>query len=91
MDDKLVRLSDVKALFHRGDERTFPFSFPGLVTERDVDSIPAVDAVEVVRCRECRLRGICSTEDVFRFAGLSEENRYCGAGRRREEEHNAAD
>lgn len=45
--DKLVRLSDVKALFHRGDERTFPFSFPGLVTERDVESIPAVDAVEV--------------------------------------------
>ena len=46
-NDKLVRLSDVKALFHRGDEKTFPFSSPGLVTESDIDSIPAVDAVEV--------------------------------------------
>ena len=51
MDDKLVRLSDVKALFHRGDEKTFPFSSPGFVIERDVDSIPAVDAVEVVHGR----------------------------------------
>lgn len=41
--------------------------------------------VEVVRCWECRLHGICSTEDVFRFADLSEENRYCGAGKRRED------
>lgn len=43
----LIRRSDVKALFHQGDEKTFPFSSPGLVTEQDVDSIPAVDAVEV--------------------------------------------
>ena len=50
-----------------------------------MQDIPAVDAVEVVRCRECRLHGICSTEDVFRFADLSEENRYCGAGKRRED------
>lgn len=41
------------------------------------------DVAKLVRCRECRLHGICSTEDVFRFADLSEENRYCGAGKRR--------
>jgi len=51
----------------------------------EIQNAPVIDAVPVVRCRECRLHGICSTEDVFRFADLSEENRYCGAGQRRED------
>ena len=105
-NDKLVRLSDVKALFHRGDERTFPFSFPGLVTERDVDSIPAVDAVEVVRCKDCKWFACEKGElqETYKVTGcyrlkelgkneplLTSSNGFCSWGLRREEEHNAVD
>ena len=43
---------------------------------------PTVDAVEVVRCRECILHGNCVTEDAFVLAGI--ENPFCCAGKRKE-------
>lgn len=54
--------------------------------EHFIKDAPAVDAVPVVRCRECVLHDKCSTEDVFKFAVLSENKRFCGVGKRREEE-----
>lgn len=87
MDDKLVRMSDVKDLFHQGDEKTFPFSAPGLVTERDIDSIPAVDAVEVVRCRECvnwRRYENSPADCDLNMMRMGPED-YCSYGQRRED------
>ena len=54
MDDKLVRLSDVIRAFDEQIKRC-PNSYCNglMVAQRTVASIPAVDAVEVVRCREC--------------------------------------
>ena len=43
---------------------------------------PTVDAVPVVRCRECRLHGNCFAEDHFNFAGI--ENPFCCAGKLKE-------
>ena len=43
---------------------------------------PTVDAVPVVRCRECVLHGNCVTEDAFVFAGI--ENPFCCAGKQKE-------
>ena len=41
--------------------------------------IPTVDAVPVVRCRDCVLHGNCVTEDAFVLAGI--ENPFCCAGK----------
>lgn len=49
---------------------------------RIIQNAPAADVKPVVLCRLCVLHGTCSTEDVFKFAGLPDDNRFCGAGRR---------
>lgn len=55
-NDKLVRLSDVIAFVN--DERNqFDLEYEPYLEmfKQQLDSIPAVDAVEVVRCMECEL------------------------------------
>ena len=47
-----------------------------------VESAPAVDAVEVVRCKDCVSHGNCLTEDTFRIARI--DSPYCCGGKRRE-------
>ena len=44
--------------------------------------IPTVDAVPVVRCRECVLHGDCVTENAFLLVGI--ENPFCCVGKRKE-------
>lgn len=44
----------------------------------DVERIEAVDAVEVVRCKDCAYHGRCTYEAVFITSGF--ENPYCCAG-----------
>jgi hypothetical protein len=51
-----------------------------------VKAAPAVDAVEVVRCKDCVVHGNCLTEDTFRIARV--ENPYCCAGKRRTDADN---
>ena len=45
--------------------------------------MPTVDAVPVVRCAECKLHDNCYTEDVFKFAKLNDDKRFCGVGERK--------
>lgn len=45
-------------------------------------SAKTIDAVPVVRCRECVLHGNCVTEDTFVLAGI--ENPFCCVGKRKE-------
>ena len=61
-----------------------------LVYWEDVESAPTVDAVEVVRCRECKHRG---TDDcIFHIKGepadeellLKLDNDFCSYGERKE-------
>ena len=49
---------------------------------RCIEQAPTVDAVPVVRCEKCVLRGNCVTEDAFVLAGI--ENPFCCAGKRKE-------
>ena len=43
---------------------------------------PTIDAVEVVRCKDCVSHGKCDSERVFKFyCGIS--NPFCCAGRRK--------
>ena len=55
----------------------------------DLNAIPAVDAVPVVRCRDCKhwcrcddgISGTCGA-----LGGLWDENEFCSDGERRESE-----
>lgn len=89
-NDKLVRLSDVLA------ELWYPFDFNRAKIDTNMRAIPAVDAVEVIRCRECiksaydkdfGKRWCCRLLSPFEVP----DDWYCAGGKRREEEHNAAD
>lgn len=46
-----------------------------------VEDFPAADVRPVVLCGVCELHGHCYTEDVFAFARLAEENRFCAVGK----------
>lgn len=50
-----------------------------------LERLPAADVRPVVLCGVCELHGHCYAEDVFSFARLAEENRFCSIGKKREE------
>ncbi len=49
-----------------------------------VDNAPAVDAVEVVRCKDCKNHGKCTFEDTFITVGINDG--YCRVGAKMDEE-----
>ena len=52
-------------------------------------NVPAVDAVEVVRCAQCIYRGDECECPLMAFAEYTEDEEYCSYGERRE--NNAVD
>ena len=54
----------------------------GYVDAKQIADAPTIDAVEVVRCKDCVSHGNCDSERVFTFyCGIS--NPFCCAGRRK--------
>ena len=53
-----------------------------LDVRRYIIDAPAVDAVEVVRCKDCVFHGKCLTEQSFEFCGKYDG--FCCAGKRKE-------
>lgn len=45
-----------------------------------IENQPTVDAVEVVRCEDCKIHNNCITEDAFKFAGI--KNSFCCVGKK---------
>ena len=94
MDDKLVRLSDVRLI--ESNPNAYPEDWNEYYEQGFVDAInavldiPAVDAVEVVRCRECAFWGLEPKEgraeamclDLMRTTA---SGFYCAHGQRRED------
>ena len=70
-----MRLIDADAFLERmkGTDRYFSIKF-------DIENQPTVDAVQVVRCKDCVVRNKCSTEDIFKFTGI--KNPFCCAGKK---------
>lgn len=64
-------------------ENALPNTFGADLREivADIEDIPAADVRPVVLCCMCELHGHCYTEDVFAFARLAEENRFCAVGK----------
>lgn len=80
--DKLPRN---KGVLDTGLTGKMPIEF---VYTEDIEKLPAADVVEVVRCRDCKLR---DTEgcpfmvwDCGELMGDTEDNDYCNYGKRKE-------
>lgn len=48
-----------------------------------IDEVPAADATQVVRCKDCCMHDRCYTEEVFEFAGMTDG--FCCVGKRDKE------
>ena len=73
------RLIDANALIAEYDR--VHIGEPGKARKLMEDA-PTIDAVEVVRCKDCVSHGNCDSERVFTFyCGIS--NPFCCAGRRK--------
>lgn len=79
----LIRREAALAILHEcgGDEITPP----NMIEMRGrMYKLPAVDAVEVVRCKDCEWGGKCEVECLLREIDKIADP-YCAAGKRREE------
>lgn len=90
MDDKLVRMSDVERWILTESACIDTPADRDAVVERMRYSIPAVDAVEVVRCRKCKMWTPINDEESYGWCSLDckatrKAMHFCGYGKRREE------
>ena len=78
-----MRLIDADSLMDRSGWYNLAYgkTFHG-VWDYEIASEPTIDAVPVVRCKDCISHGNCLTEDTFRIARI--ENPYCCGGKRKE-------
>lgn len=87
MSDKLISADRLKLAL----ERIFGPSHSAAVLEQLIDIVPAVDAVEVVRCGKCKYysrseytdRGYCDFDDGL--CGTVKNDSFCSYGERRED------
>ena len=72
----------------------------GAVMKRMFDSLPTIDAVPVVRCRECKYwrrytrqwENHCAGEcERHRMEGGTYENDFCSYGQRKEADHEVSE
>ena len=82
------RLIDADVLHRKVKMETNPYGKPtidydsGVKVLEWIDKAPTIDAVEVVRCKDCVSHGNCDSERVFTFyCGIN--NPFCCAGRRK--------
>ena len=81
-----MRLIDADALkenmfFHEIDNESY-------AEEKDIDNTPTIDAVQVVRCKDCKFHEQEEPGMVYcsaTVAGWVEENWFCKGGERRED------
>ena len=82
-----MRLIDADALSKKLCETTI-FIKDGEVFQRMINDAPSADAVEVVRCKDCRHSRIEGDATLFMWCGYwnkpTDGNRYCSDGERRE-------
>lgn len=91
MTDDLISRSALLELYADTDEIKFDvYNVPVPVVRQNIIDMPAVDAVEVVRCKDCKH---CSqnTPDGYHWCaeherGLLEDDDFCSYGERRVDE-----
>lgn len=81
-----MRLIDADALNEKLCKTTI-FIKGGEIFQRMINDAPTIDAVEVVRCKDCKHR---DPEDkkcdcgMWHFPYITDDNDYCSYGERRE-------
>lgn len=82
------RLIDANGLIDRLNHTTmvaYPNLFPGLLAAAEiVDDAPTVDAVEVVRCKDCKWRNTRACPYMLFNAVARTDKDYCSDGERME-------
>ncbi len=92
----MPRLIDANALiaFMRKGWRVFPSSELRHTCDiTDIENVPTIDAIEVVRCKDCKYYNLQHhyCEGIGNWFGIEGEwgdNGYCYKGERREDETN---
>lgn len=81
-----MRLIDADALAERTEvlEDFFVTNWTTEKVQRLIHEAPTIDAVPVVRCKDCESHGNCFLEDTFNFARI--DNPFCCVGRRRSDD-----
>lgn len=69
MSEKLIRASDARKAILNIDPKSAYY----------IDSVPAVDAVEVVRCKDCKFFSFCYNYDERKI----HRDDFCSYGERR--------
>ena len=85
---RLIDWDKVLEWMHRQKETTEQWSMR-IAIENYVDSIPTVDAVEVVRCKDCKYHEQEEPGMVYcpaTVGGWVENDWFCKGGERREDE-----
>ena len=82
---RLIDADEAVKIIKRYDDRGLTLDEVTRITDgiaREIEAMPKVDAVEVVRCRYCIMHNNCTTEDAFKLCGI--EDPFCCAGKRDE-------
>lgn len=82
-ENRLIDVNDVYSLFDKDVFATLHVT--------DIDTIPRVDAVEVVRCRECKYFGVykysgagyCTNNNGYGFPNQKPDD-FCSRGERKD-------
>lgn len=85
---RLVDANELKGHFPQDEDWDYPVNTNSRVVEI-IDDAPTVDAVEVVRCKDCRWfenDGYHTNCQIMRFCVEADD--YCSKGERREDETN---
>lgn len=81
MNDLISREEALKVV-NAYDYRGFTVEQVKTITDgcaEEISRLPAVDAVPVVRCKDCVMHGKCITEDIFRTCG--KHDGFCCVGK----------
>lgn len=85
-----MRLIDAKAGKKRFNAIAQPAEYKGVihmvVPIREIDKLPTIDAVPVVRCKDCKWRHTKACIYEFIKAVPREDNDFCSDGERRSDD-----
>ena len=82
-----MRLIDADALIAKAYIMQEPNGFiHSVVTERQITKAPTIDAVPVVRCKDCKFRGDEDDCPLLNLSAYTEPDDFCSYGERKDGE-----
>ena len=97
-EPRLIDIND-PALYRKGycpQDWSGIDSYPHMIEWEDLESAPVIDAVAVVRCKECQHRGstydcpmrkiVVPVEGVMHIEDITTDEGFCDKGKRRTDE-----